>query len=361
MKHKILNMNKMIVFFIIIFVSYSTIIIGAEEANINDKNRELPFGVNLACAEFDERNMPGEYGKHYTYPTTEELDYFKAKGLLLIRLPFKWERLQTQLGGELDKVELNRIKKFVSEADQRGMEVILDLHNYGRRFVNGKKQIIGTGGLEVKHYADFWKKLAHEMKDFTNIYGHGLMNEPYDLDESTSWFEMAQAAINSIREVDTEKTIIVGGDDWSSAERWVQKSDTLKHLVDSSNNLMFEAHVYFDNDASGSYKGTYDEERCTPLKGVERVFPFVNWLKENGFRGLVGEYGVPQTDDRWLETMDNFLAYLQREGVNATYWAGGPWWGNYKLSLEPKEGEDKPQMKIVEKYTETNKWQLTNK
>lgn len=349
-------MNKLILLLLVIFTSCSTKTSVPEQTDINNKNRPQPFGINLACAEFGEGNMPGEYGKHYTYPTTEELDYFKSKELMLVRLPFKWERLQPELGGSLDKLELERLKEFVREADQRDMNVILDLHNYCRRFVDGQKQVIGTGELTVGHFAGFWKMLASEMEGFTNIYGHGLMNEPYDLDASSSvWFDMAQAAIDSIRQVDIDRTIIVGGNDWSSAERWVEESDTLKHLVDPSNNLMFEAHVYFDSDASGSYKKSYDEEECTPTKGVERVAPFVNWLNENNFRGLVGEYGVPNNDERWLETMDIFLTYLQQEGVNATYWAAGPWWNNYKLSLEPKDGVDKPQMKIVEKYLQTSK------
>ena len=83
--------------------------------------------------------MPGEYGVHYTYPKASELDYFKSKGLVLVRLPFKWERLQPALFGELDSIELGRLKKFVTEAEKRDMPVILDLHNYGRRFVNGEK------------------------------------------------------------------------------------------------------------------------------------------------------------------------------------------------------------------------------
>ncbi|MDR1683660.1 MAG: cellulase family glycosylhydrolase [Candidatus Symbiothrix sp.] len=322
--------------------------------NTNNKSMNQPFGVNLACAEFAEGHIPGEYGKHYTYPDAKELDYFKSKGLMLVRLPFKWERLQPELFGKLDKVELDRIKNFISEADKRGMYVILDLHNYGRRYVDGKKTIIGTDNLKVEHFADFWEKLAKEMKNHTNIYGHGLMNEPHDMEESEScWFEMAQSAITAIRKMDMKKTIIVGGDDWSSAERWLEQSDTLKHLIDPANNLMFEAHVYFDNDASGGYKKSYDEEGCTPDKGVNRVKPFVEWLKENDFKGMIGEYGVPHTDERWLETMDNFLSYLQKEGVNATYWAAGPWWGNYVLRLTPTNGEDRPQMKVVEKYLYT--------
>jgi len=348
-------MNRLVLFLLVIITSCSSKIQHSEQTDINDKTKPQPFGVNLASAEFGEGNMPGEYGKHYTYPTVEELDYFKGKGLMLVRLPLKWERMQPELGGDLNREELERLKEFVGEAEKREIAVILDLHNYGRRFVNGEKYIIGTGELTVGYFASFWKKLADEMKSFTNIYGHGLMNEPYDLDASTPWFQMAQAAIDSIREVDTDRTIIIGGDDWSSAERWLQKSDTLKHLNDPSGNLMFEAHLYFDKDASGSYKKSYDEEECTPTKGIERVTPFVNWLKENGFRGMIGEYGVPDDDERWLETTDIFLSFLQQNGVNATYWAAGPWWGKYKLSIEPKDGKDRPQMKIVEKYLHTDK------
>ena len=164
---------------------------------------------------------------------------------------------------------------------------------------------------------------------------------------------MVQTSIIAIREVDMKNTIIVGGNDWSSAERWPYMSDTLKYLFDPADNLMFEAHVYFDKDASGSYRGTYDEEEASPFKGVERVKPFVKWLKENNFRGLIGEYGVPDNDERWLVTLDNFLSYIQDEGINATYWAGGPWWGKYKLRITPDRGKDRPQMKIVGKYLYT--------
>ena len=44
------------------------------------------------------------------------------------------------------------------------------------------------------------------------------------------------------------------------------------------------------------------------------------------------------------------LTYMQQhtgawQGV--TYWAGGPWWGNYMFSIEPQNGIDKPQMGIL--------------
>ena len=30
-----------------------------------------------------------------------------------------------------------------------------------------------------------------------------------------------------------------------------------------------------------------------------------------------------------------------------TYWAGGPWWGDYMFSIEPQNGVDKPQMTVL--------------
>ena len=33
-----------------------------------------------------------------------------------------------------------------------------------------------------------------------------------------------------------------------------------------------------------------------------------------------------------------------------TYWAAGPWWGNYMYSAEPVDGQDTPQMKTIEQY-----------
>ena len=58
----------------------------------------LPFGVNMSGGEFG-GVYPGELGVHYGYPTAKDLDYFKEQGLMLIRFPFRWERLQPELYG----------------------------------------------------------------------------------------------------------------------------------------------------------------------------------------------------------------------------------------------------------------------
>jgi endoglucanase len=319
----------------------------------NEVYSQTPFGVNLAGADFGS-NFPGTYNVDYTYPTSVELDYYHAKGLNLIRLPIKWERIQPILNGNLSDAELLRIRNFLLLAQNRNMNVIIDLHNYCRYNQNGIDKIIGSKDLNIANVKDLWTKLALELKIYTNIWGYGIMNEPHDLLVNVTWFNIAQEIINGIRINDLKTRIIVGGDSWSSAERWMQYSNNLKNLSDPSNKLTFEAHVYFDKDASGTYVNNYDNEGAYQNIGIDRVAPFVNWLKTNNLNGFIGEYGVPANDNRWLLVLNNFLSYLKENCINGTYWAGGPWWGNYILSIEPVLGIDKPQMSTLLKHLSTN-------
>lgn len=96
-----------------------------EAAHMNDTPL---FGVNLAGAEFG--GTRGVYNKNYTYPTAKSLDYYKSKGFNLIRLPFKWERIQPSLFQQLDPIELGEwLNSWMPR--RRKMVVILDVHNYG--------------------------------------------------------------------------------------------------------------------------------------------------------------------------------------------------------------------------------------
>jgi endoglucanase len=326
---------------------------------------EARIGVNLAGAEFGGNVLPGKHGVNYVYPSASSLDYYRSKGRTLIRLPFHWERMQRSLHAPLDVEELGRLKEVLRAAAERKMHVILDVHNYGRYHfaADNKSEIIGSERVPYAAFADLWSKLAAAVKDEPAVYAYGLMNEPHDMGDAARWPRAAQAAIDAIRRLDRKTLIMVSGDSWSSARGWRNgvNKDLNEKVRDPQNNLMFEAHCYFDKDNSGSYKKNYDEEGGTPNIGVEYVRPFVEWCREKGVRGFVGEFGVPDNDTRWLVTLDRFLVYLKDNNISATYWAGGPWWGKYALSIEPQDARvktqgapadiaDRPQMLILRQY-----------
>ena len=169
-------------------------------------------GINISGAEFG--SAGGVLNKDYTWPSTETLDYFAAKGFNSVRLPFRWERLQPVLMGPLDEAELSRLMETVELIRARKMRIILAPHNFARY----NERVVGSTDVPKEAFADFWAKLAAEVGSHKAIYGYGLMNEPHGLGSDAVWPAAAQAAVDAIRAVDKTNTIIVGGDDWSSAK-----------------------------------------------------------------------------------------------------------------------------------------------
>lgn len=303
------------------------------------------MGVNLAGAESTGNgNVPGTYGYDYIYPDGGDLDYFHSKGLDLIRLPFKWERLQRTLSGSLHSAELQRIDDVVALAEARGMKVVLDMHDYGSYDGNG----IGSSSVSLSDFEDVWARIADHFEGRSGIYGYGIMNEPNYT--AAYWPDVADAAIAGIRQHDSDVWVIVSGGGWAPTRGWYNYNHELHNNLDNlDDKVMFEAHSYLDQDGGGYGWGSYAGEEGHPMKGVWRDYPFVNWLRENDLYGLVGEFGVPEDDSRWIDALENQVHHLGANGVSATYWVAGPWSVNAEMSIQPKNNftTDRPQMAVM--------------
>jgi endoglucanase len=304
-------------------------------------------GVNLAGAEFGQQNVPGTYGTDYIYPNSTEVDYYVGAGMNVIRLPFLWERLQPALGGELDAAELERLRGFVDDAVGRGASVILDPHNFAR-YGGG---VVGVD-FEVASFADLWRRLA-ELFGSNDQVIFGLMNEPHDMPTET-WLEAANAAIAAIRQASAPNLVLVPGNGWTGAHNWMasyygtSNGQVMSGVVDPGNRFVFELHQYLDSDSSGSGSACVSE-----TIGAERLAQATAWLREGGYRAVLGEFGAP-ANETCLRAMDNLLAYV---GDNADVWlgwaawAGGPWWGESLLSVEPRaNGKERAQMMVLRRY-----------
>jgi endoglucanase len=300
----------------------------------------LLLGVNLAGAEFGS-NVPGVFGTDYTYPTHSEIDYYAAKGMGVVRLPFLWERIQRSEFGQLDAAELGRLDDVVSYATGRGLKIEIEPHNYGYGF----GALIGSAQTPNAAFADLWGKLAFHFQSNSGVI-FGLMNEPHD-QSASAWLGSANAAIAAIRGAGAMQEILVPGSYWDGAWTWTSTDNAAvvgAGVQDSAHNFAFEVHQYLDADGSGTHAGV-----VSATIGVERLTAITQWAEATGNRLFLGEVGVT-TDQTSLTAFDGMLSYMQQhtgawQGV--TYWAGGPWWGNYMFSIEPQNGVDKPQMGIL--------------
>ena len=318
------------------------------------------MGVNVSALEFGPAALPGMAGVDYLIPRISDLDYYKGKGLTLIRLPFLWERVQPTLNAALDTTYLGYIKAYVAAAYSRGMRVILDVHNYGRYSVSGTPTIIGTSPVTNSAFADLWTRLATAFVGNPGIWAYGLMNEPHDMGGSTVWPAAAQAAASAIAAVDSATTILVPGDAYSGAWSWTTNNNTLN--VTAANPIVYEAHLYFDTDHSGTYAaGTYAGEGVTATSGATQVSNFTNWLAANNYKGFIGEWAFPSDEPSlWGPLALNFLDAIERAGCSATYFAGGDWGPQGRsIIIDPNGGVDRPQMTAVAAHPSTVQYSPT--
>jgi len=335
---------------------YNYLIVVATIIILNGKaySQASPYGVNLSGMEWGQGNLPGTAGTNYFVPSSAEFTYYKGKGIKLFRIPFLWERMQSSLGGALNTTYLSQLDGVVSSAASAGVSIILDCHNYARYPYNGNV-ITSSSGPTQAQFNDLWTKLATHYASNSTVWGYDLMNEPNSLG-SVNWQTVVQSVITAIRAVDQTHTIIVEGNNWSHGNTWTTYNNSYYSLSDPNNNLVFEAHQYFDSDGSGNYNSnTVSGNGANANTGVTLITPFVNWCKTHNVKGMVGEYGVPNTADQtnWNTMLSNFLAYLQTNCIMGTYWAGGPQWGSYALSCEPTNNfsTDASQMSSLKSYT----------
>jgi endoglucanase len=264
----------------------------------------LPYrGVNLAGAEYD-------YA--YQLPSLADGAYYAAKGMNTIRVPFKWEYLQSSSSNPTDRANDPSIpidyrnmkaKAYVDLVDRylsKGMTVIVDMHNYMRYDVD--KKIIGSnvqGAPTAAQYAAAWSAIAGQFKDRPQVV-FDLMNEPYEMSTRTILANY-NAAIAAIRSTGAKNLILLEGNGWTGAHSWTSPSvDTdvppqsnarafvPSAIQDPENNYAINVHQYFDKSNSGTEKECVANYR-PDISGLN------NYLNQYGLKAIVTELGGPNT------------------------------------------------------------------
>lgn len=325
-------------------------------------------GIAFSGMEFGSDVLPGVEGAQYTKGTEQDYIYAAEKGFKIIRLPFLWERIQTELLGELDAIYKGYIDQNISWAKAHGLQIVLDCHNYGRRKISGVSHIIGDGTLTESHLADLWRRLSIEYKNENGVLAYDIMNEPHDmpLQASPSNYKttatvsvMSQACIDAIRGNGDSKVIIIPIDFWSNLSNflttWAYTVNPDIWWSDSLNKVWVGLHKYFDQYSSGSYQagaGKYQSEMNTSIAsqgdGLETV---ATWAQQKGVQLFMGEYGIPRQDEAWKNTLNYFMNVMDKYKIHGCYWAMGHLYSS-QTGCQPKQNyaDDSFQMEIIQKH-----------
>jgi len=325
----------------------------APEATVARDSELTPLprgGVNLAGADFG--TIPGTHGREYLYPPRKHFDYFHRLGFSLIRLPFKWERLQPELNAPFAPGEQNLLVATVQHALANEQQLILDPHNFAKRRISGDgwvtEYLIGSPSVPESAFADFWSRLAMLFgKDERIVFG--LMNEPVGI-TAEAWLRASNMAIAAIRATGAANLILVPGVEYSGAHSWHRTGNTaLAAVVDPLNHFAFDVHQYFDRDSSGT-----KPEAVSGTIGSERIAEFQAWARQNGFKALLGEFngGRNRTSYNALDDLCQELTANADVWLGWAAWAAGPRWPDGEMfNLEPwADGRTREQTEILAKY-----------
>ena len=282
--------------------------------------------------------MRPRYGKDFVYPSPAEVDGVVGRGMNVVRLPFGWETVQPTVGRPLDPAEFKRLLDVARMITGKRCVVLLDPHNYARH--DGK--IIGGPDVSAADFADLWRRLAPAFAADDRVW-FGLMNEPHDL-TAAQWLTAANGAIAAIRSTGAKNMVLVPGTAWTGAHSWAASGNAvgMVDVVDPADHWAYEVHQYLDGDSSGT-----KPDVVGPTVGSKRLAAFTVWCRAHHRQAFLGEFAAPDSPVGHA-ALDDMIAHMEGAPdvwIGWTWWAAGPWWGDYMFSVEPgKDGTDRPQM-----------------
>ncbi|MEN2785583.1 glycoside hydrolase family 5 protein [Sphingomonas qilianensis] len=279
-------------------------------------------GINISGGEFG--SVPGKIYTQYIYPSAAEIDYFYGLGFKVIRIPFRWERLQPTLYGALSAVDRKALLNATNYATSKGMVVVLDMHDYAQRHatvgatVNTK---VGSATVTASALSNAWVQIAADYRDNPKVW-LGLMNEPNGL-PAADWWTSVQQVTTDLRAQRITNKLMVPGISWTGAHSWIKSGNAAlaEKFIDPGNNFAFELHQYLDKDSSGT------SATCT-AGAANRVDAALAWAAAKKVKLFFGEIAAGGANAQCQIEYPAMLTKLNASGavIGWTAWGAGKWW-----------------------------------
>lgn len=186
----------------------------------------------------------------YTY---DDLEDIQTLGVDVIRLPINFHGMSS---GDpdyiLDPILLDFLDDIVDWTEDLGLHLILDNHSFD------------DGGPTTPSVhtplSKVWPQLAEHFLDRDSTLYFEIKNEPWDISDFI-WDTIQQNIVNLIREIDEDRTLIVGPSSWNS----YNNLDAMMNYTDD--NLIYTFHFY-DPFIFTHQGASWTSPSMEPLAGV---------------------------------------------------------------------------------------------
>ncbi|WP_289041173.1 glycoside hydrolase family 5 protein [uncultured Zobellia sp.] len=155
-----------------------------------------------------------------------------------IRLPIDEEQMWDEnLQRHHEAFQL--LENCIQWSVEYNLKVIVDLHILRSHHFNAKEKPLWTDKKEQEKFFDLWRDLSKALSKYPNsLLAYELMNEAV-ADDNESWNELLENACNTIRELEPQRTIVIGSNRWQSVETF----DELR-VPEGDKNILLSFHFY---------------------------------------------------------------------------------------------------------------------
>ena len=238
------------------------------------------------------------------YITREDIAYIKQTGMNSIRLPFHYKSFTDEdyLGLKSNQDGFARIDSVIKWCKEEGLYVILDMHDApGGQTGDNIDDSYGYPWLfeseeSQQLFCEIWEKIANRYKDEPAILGYDLLNEPiathFNNKEEINkhLVPVYKKGIESIRSVDKNHIILLGGAQWNSNFTMFDEK-----AIDSK--MMYTCHRYW----------------CDTLQ--TNLQDFVDFRTKVNLPLYMGETG--ENTDEWVGA---FRRLMERNNMGWHFW-----------------------------------------
>ncbi len=200
-----------------------------------DEKFEIFRGTNVAHWLSQSRARGAEREQ---FITEADIAAIANMGFDHVRLPIDEEQMWDDNGNRHDDA-FQIMENCINWCRENDLRVIVDLHILRSHHFNAEEKPLWTDPAEQEKFYNLWLDLSKTLIQFPNsLVAYELMNEAV-ADDPEQWNQLVANAVVKLREVEPERTIVIGSNRWQSYNTF----DDLK-VPENDSNIILSFHFY---------------------------------------------------------------------------------------------------------------------
>lgn len=254
-------------------------------------------------------------------PDAADIAEIAERGFSAVRIPIdfaSWASLEPPY--EIDTAIFDEVDPILAAAEASGLAAIVDLHHY--------EAINNRPDANADRLVALWRQIAERYRHLpVDSVAFEVLNEPAEALTTDRWNPLLARMVEVIREIDPERTLIVGPGDYYHV------SELANFELPDDPNLIATVHFYepypFTHQGADfapgadAYVGRQFEADGEDAADIRAKFDVAaQWADDRGVPMFVGEFGairLAEQEDReaWTRTVRQAA---EDHGFSWAYW-----------------------------------------